>query len=177
MTGNELGLPFCGSGSPVHGCSTIGLAHSRNLLVSATAHYLFKNHYAQSVPNALPLSHCYSRIRAPAALRKAALTKKPHPAGNSVLPTYMLRGTVAKQELIYQPGAAPPSSSTGRQLNYWQRRILVWRPVKSFKNFLNGSRRSPSRPVFQGRSCRGQTHFRHRPTASADSCPEGKKVP
>jgi hypothetical protein len=28
-----LGLPFCGSGSPVYGCSTIGLAHSRNLLV------------------------------------------------------------------------------------------------------------------------------------------------
>jgi len=29
-----LGLPFCGSfsGSPVHGCATIGLAHSRNLL-------------------------------------------------------------------------------------------------------------------------------------------------
>src|ERR1041385_1816111 len=29
---NNLGLPFCGSGSPVYGCSTIGLAHSRNFL-------------------------------------------------------------------------------------------------------------------------------------------------
>jgi hypothetical protein len=31
-----LGLPFCGcfSGSPVYGCSTIGLAHSRNLLMA-----------------------------------------------------------------------------------------------------------------------------------------------
>jgi len=36
--GNSLGLPFCGwiSGSPVHGCSTIGLAHSRNLLMGAS---------------------------------------------------------------------------------------------------------------------------------------------
>jgi hypothetical protein len=30
----------------------------------------------------------------------------------------------SEQELIHQPGAAPPSSSTGRQLNYWPRRIL-----------------------------------------------------
>jgi hypothetical protein len=35
MAGNKLGLPFCGSGSPVHGCSTIGLAHSRNSQVNA----------------------------------------------------------------------------------------------------------------------------------------------
>ncbi len=40
MVANSLGLPFCGSGSPVYGCSAIGLAHSRNLLVSALARYL-----------------------------------------------------------------------------------------------------------------------------------------
>ena len=39
---SSLGAAVCGDffGSPVYGCSTIGLAHSRNLLVSACARYL-----------------------------------------------------------------------------------------------------------------------------------------
>ena len=48
---SSLGLPFCGAGSLVYGCSTIGLAHSRNLLVSALR-ITFSNRYAQSVPHA-----------------------------------------------------------------------------------------------------------------------------
>src|ERR1041385_3858471 len=39
---NNLGLPFCGAGSPVHGCRTIGLAPSRNLLGKRLAHHHFK---------------------------------------------------------------------------------------------------------------------------------------
>lgn len=37
MVCKSLGLPFCGAGSPVYGCSTIGLAHSRNLVVTVLA--------------------------------------------------------------------------------------------------------------------------------------------
>jgi len=72
MTGNKLGLPFCGSGSPVHGCGTIGLAHSRNLLMALSR--------PQSSNSHLP------------AWPLAALIKKPHPAGNPVQPACMLRG-------------------------------------------------------------------------------------
>jgi len=91
MAGNKLGLPFCGSGSPVHGCSTIGLAHSRNLLVSAAAHYLFK----------ITRSLCQMRYRHRTIIRKHGprlrsqnLRPQKTTPGGEFCPTdvYMLRG-------------------------------------------------------------------------------------
>jgi hypothetical protein len=55
---NKLGLPFCGVGSPVHGCSTIGQVHSRNLLVS-TCLRATKFHPARN----LSVAPCGHRIR------------------------------------------------------------------------------------------------------------------
>jgi hypothetical protein len=59
--------------------------------------------------------------------------------------------TKAKQELIHQPGAAPPSSSTGRQLNYWQRRVLSGGQQNPSK-FLNGVAASIFPPDTPGKS-------------------------
>jgi hypothetical protein len=65
----------------------------------------------------------YSLTGPLAALTKPLRERKTTPGGDPVLPTCIAARTKAKQELIHQPGAAPPSSSTGRQLNYCQRRI------------------------------------------------------
>ena len=206
-----FGAAVCGEffGSPVYGCSTIGLAHSRNLVVSAlralpglnlkifrpaamivppissaaTICRCRKNFdlglpfcgpaapFTAVVPSGWPTvatcrskpntrSLCRSRLpkaRLPkhvtaiarsfaeppgpfGCAQKTALTKlrsqnpherkKPHPAGGDPPAR-----TESIQELIHQPGAAPPSSSTGRQLNSSGSPHLVWQPAKSLKFF------------------------------------------
>ncbi len=124
----RFGAAVLRAGSPVHGCSTIGLAHSRNLSFKPF-HAVCAEHVCLST---LPPSHDHSQNhQGPlAALRKTAFTKlrsqhplrerkKPHPAGGDPPAR-----TESIQELIHQPGAAPPSSSTGRQLNSSGGRIL-----------------------------------------------------
>jgi hypothetical protein len=92
MAGNKLGLPFCGSGSPVHGCSTIGLAHSRNLLVSAAAHYLFKI----TTRSLCQMRHPIALLLANTGpwLRSEKLRSQKTTPGGEFCPTdvYMLRG-------------------------------------------------------------------------------------
>ena len=89
---NKLGLPFCGSGSPVHGCSTIGLAHSRNLLVSAAAHYLFKT----TTRSLCQMRHPIALLLANTGpwLRSEKLRSQKTTPGGEFCPTdvYMLRG-------------------------------------------------------------------------------------
>jgi hypothetical protein len=125
MTGNELGLPFCGSGSPVHGCSTIGLAHSRNLLVSATAHYLFKT-----------TTRSLCQMRHPIALLLAntgpgCAHKKTTPGGEFCPADVYAARTIAKRE------TSTTECGTTFELHWKAVELLaaphlVQRPAKSF---------------------------------------------
>lgn len=48
-----------------------------------------------------------------------------------------LRGRERKQEPVHQPGAAPPSSSTGRRLNSLASAVACRQPAKIHLNSLN----------------------------------------
>ena len=127
----SLGLPFCGAGSPVYGCSTIGLAHSRNLLVSALR-ITFSNLLRAVCATCVTPSHYYSQTRGPGcALKTLCMRGKNHTRREILSSRLACCADESKTRTVHQPGAAPPSSSTGRQLNYWQTPHLVRRPAKS----------------------------------------------